>query len=213
MKSITKDYVERFFQEKKELGYLKDNIYQAIDMLVECTKHNKIMTVGNGGSAADSEHISGELLKSFMFKRKIDDDLKNAFRKAYDTEGEYIALGLQKGIKCLPLVSFSSYMTAYLNDCEEKLVFAQLVNALGDKGDVLIAISTSGNSKNIVYAAQVAKVLGVKVLSLTGETGGKLKEYSDILLNVPSKITYKIQEMHLPLYHLLCMCLESELFD
>jgi len=213
MRSITKDYIEKFLRKHPEMAYLKENIEKALEILLESVKANKIMTVGNGGSAADAEHISGELLKSFMMKRTIPVQLRKAIRDAYGAEGERIVANLQVGIKCIPLVSFSSYMTAYLNDCDEQLVYAQLVNALGEKGDVLIAISTSGNSKNVVYAVQVAKVLGIKVLALTGETGGKLKEYADVLLNVPSKITYKIQEMHLPLYHLLCMCLESELFD
>ena len=173
----------------------------------------KILICGNGGSAADSEHIAGELLKSFTLKRKPPVELCEKLTKAYGEEGTFIADNIQMGIKCIPLTSFNAFSTAFINDCDEKMLFAQLVNALGDENDILLAISTSGNSKNVCYAAQLAKIKNLKVISLTGDTGGKLKNLSDILLNVPSKIVYKIQEYHLPIYHLICLCVENELFD
>ena len=214
MKKITSNYIDNFFENKPDLEYLRENIEKAVELLTVTVKKNKkFLVCGNGGSAADSEHMSGELLKSFMLKRPVSDKLRDDLGKNYGEEGHFIADNIQGGIKCIPLTSFCAYNTAFLNDCNEKMLFAQLVNALGDPGDVFIGISTSGNSKNVVYAAELARVKGLKVISLTGETGGKLKELSDILINVNSRIVWKIQEMHLPIYHLLCMCLESEIFD
>lgn len=214
MKKITETYINNFFDNKPDLEYLRESIEKAVELLTITVKKNKkILVCGNGGSAADSEHMSGELLKSFMLKRPVSDKLRDELAKNYGEEGHFIADNIQGGIKCIPLTSFCAYNTAFLNDCNEKMLFAQLVNALGDSGDVFIGISTSGNSKNVCYAAELARVKGLKVISLTGETGGKLKELSDILLNVNSRIVWKIQEMHLPIYHLLCMCLESEIFD
>lgn len=213
MKKITKSYIDQFFAEKQELNYLKESIVQSIEMLAKSTKKNKILVCGNGGSAADSEHIAGELLKSFALKRQTPVEFKEKLVSLYGEDGEMIADNIQGGIKCIPLTSFCAFNTAFLNDCNEKMLFAQLVNALGEKNDILIAISTSGNSKNVVYATLLAKAKGMKVIALTGQTGGKLKDYADILLNVPSKIVYKIQEYHIQVYHLLCLCLESEVFQ
>lgn len=214
MKKITENYINNFFNENPKHLYLKGAVVRAVEILANCSKNGKkILVCGNGGSAADSEHIAGELLKSFNLKRPISDTLRNNLKREYGEDGSYIADNIQCGIKCIPLTSFCAYNTAFLNDCGDKMLFAQLVNALGEEGDVLIGISTSGNSKNVCYAAQLAKVKGLTVISLTGQSGGKLKTLSDITLNVSSNIVYKIQEIHLPLYHLLCLCLESELFD
>lgn len=213
MKAITQNYINNFFKEKKELEYLKDAVVEAVGMLTDCAKAHKILACGNGGSAADCEHIAGELLKSFMLKREIPLDIKDKLIETYGEDGQIIAENIQGGIKCIPLTSFCAYNTAYLNDCNEKLLFAQQVNALGDEGDVLIAISTSGNSKNVCYACQLAKVKGLKIIALTGSSGGRLKEFADVLLNAPSDVVYKIQEYHIQLYHLLCLALESEHFD
>lgn len=213
MKQITKKQIENFFEEHKEFAYLQENVTKAIEMMANCTISNKILTCGNGGSAADSEHIAGELLKSFMLKRKIPVELRDKLVKEYGEDGLLIADNIQGGLKCIPLTSFCAFNTAFLNDCNEKMLFAQQVNALGDKDDILIAISTSGNSKNVCYAAQLAKVKGLKVIALTGRDGGKLKQIADVLINVPSSIVYKIQEMHLQVYHLLCLSVESERFD
>lgn len=214
MKDITTSYIEKFLENNKDLSHLKVKLIEAIDLLVKTAKTKKqILTCGNGGSAADSEHIAGELLKAFALKRPINQDMSDMLAEAYGEEGAFITSNLQEGIKCIPLTSFTAYNTAFLNDCNEKLLFAQLVNVLGEKDDVLLAISTSGNSKNVCYAAKVARVKGIKVLALTGDSGGMLKNYADILINVPSSIVYRIQEYHLPIYHLLCLCLESEMFD
>lgn len=214
MKERTNNLLNEFYLRYPNLEYLKSPINKSINELVECYKNGrKILVCGNGGSCADSEHIAGELLKSFMLKRKIDVELEKKLKDSYSEEGEYIANNLQQGIKCIPLTSFSALNTAFANDCDEKMTFAQLTNVFGNNGDILIGISTSGNSKNVVYAAKVARVKNMKVIALTGESGGKLKDIADILLNVPSTETFKIQEYHLPIYHILCACIESEIFE
>lgn len=213
MKVRTIEYIDNFFNRHKDLEYLRNAIVETTKIITELKPENKILVCGNGGSAADSEHIAGEFLKSFVLKRKVSQDLREKLASAYPENGNVIADNLQQGIKCIPLTSFSAYNTAFANDCDGDFVFAQLVNSLGIKNDCLIAISTSGNSRNTVYAAQLAKIMGIKVIALTGETGGKLKDLADVLFNVPSKETYRIQEYHLPIYHLICLCAESELFE
>lgn len=214
MKSITRNYIENFFLDKPSETELKSSVENAVRMLTYCIKSGKkILVCGNGGSAADSEHIAGELLKSFTLKRPTSDQVRTELINQFGEDGRLIADNIQGGIKCIPLTSFCAFNTAFLNDCNEKMLFAQLVNALGDEGDVLISISTSGNSKNVCYATQMAKIKKMKVISLTGKDGGKLRSLSDVLLNVNSNIVYKIQELHLPIYHLLCLCLENEIFD
>ena len=213
MKEITTRYIDDFMDRFPELVYLRQPIIEAVNLIVGLGKQNKMLICGNGGSAADSEHIAGELLKAFTLKRKVDDELYAKLTDKYGEEGGFIADNLQKAVKAIPLTSFCAYNTAFLNDNNEKLMFAQLVNALGVEGDILFAISTSGNSKNVVYASKLAKVLGIKVIALTGEKGGALKDIADVLVNVPSNIVYRIQEYHLPVYHLICLCVESELFD
>lgn len=214
MKEITQNYIRNFFEERPGQEELMHSVERAVKILASSIRNGKkILVCGNGGSAADSEHIAGELLKSFTLKRTISETLRAELIESFGEEGAFIADNIQGGIKCIPLTSFCAYNTAFLNDCNEKMLFAQLVNALGDEGDILISISTSGNSKNVVYASQMAKVKNMKVIALTGQSGGKLRQLADVLLNVNSNIVYKIQEQHLPIYHLLCLCLENEIFD
>ncbi len=213
MKQRTLDIKKDFFERHTDLTYLDEPITKAIALIVNLKKENKILLCGNGGSAADCEHIAGELLKSFELKRKLSEKMYKKLKDLYGDEGTFIADNLQQAVKAIPLTSFCAYNTAFLNDCNEKMMFAQLVNALGIKDDILISISTSGNSKNVVYASMLAKTMGIKVIALTGETGGKLKDIADITINVPSKRVYRIQEYHLPIYHLICLCVESELFE
>lgn len=214
MKRNTELILNNFFKKYNQLKSLKQPIKDAIELIVSATlSNNKILVCGNGGSCADSEHISGELLKSFMLKRKLNNKMKSSLIKHFGEEGEYIANHLQEGVKCIPLTSFNAFNTAFSNDCEPSMNFAQLVNVLGDKNDILISISTSGNSKNVLLASKVAKAKEIKVIALTGESGGKLKDCADILINAPSNIVYEIQEYHLPIYHLICLCVETEIFD
>lgn len=213
MKARTSNIINEFMQNHLELQHLEESITEAINIIFNMEEKNKIMLCGNGGSAADCEHIAGELLKSFVLKRKLTNERFKLLIDSYGEDGELIANNLQQGIKAIPLTSFCAFNTAFLNDCNEKMLYAQLVNSLGIKGDILIAISTSGNSKNVVYASMVAKSLGIKIIALTGETGGKLKDLADILIAVPSNVVHKVQEYHLPIYHLICLCVESELFE
>ena len=150
-------------------------------------------------------------MKGFL-KRRISDDLINKIQMSKIDNKEYLINHLQKGIPAISLTSNNSLITAISNDTSSEMIFAQQIFGIGNKNDVLIAISTSGNSKNVVNAAKISKILGIQVISLTGESGGELKYYSDILLNVSEKITFKIQELHLPLNHLLFISLEYELF-
>lgn len=213
MKQRTLQHINDFFERHPDLKEIMPSIIESILLIKGMKKHNKLLICGNGGSAADSEHIAGEFLKSFSLKRPISENLENTLKESFGEEGELCSSVLQQGVKAIPLTSFCAYNTAFLNDCNEKFLFAQLVNVLGEEEDILLSISTSGNSKNVVYATQVAKAKGMKVIALTGETGGRLKEYADILINAPSKVVYLIQEYHLAIYHLICLCVESELFD
>lgn len=169
----------------------------------------KLLTCGNGGSAADSEHISGELLKSFITPRPIDRALEEKLLGL--GMGKEEASALEKGYPVIPLVSLTSFSTAYSNDKNPALVFAQAVNALGREGDVLWAITTSGNSRNTLLAAIVAKAKGMKIIAMTGEDGGAIKEYADVTLRVPARETYRVQEYHLPVYHHICHEIEERL--
>lgn len=188
------------------------DILEALSILLECHKNgNKILICGNGGSAADSEHISGELIKGFMLERTINKKDIEIFNNLGE-DGICLIKNLQQGIRAIPLPSYSSGITAYMNDMNPDLVYAQLTYALGLKGDVLIPISTSGNSKNTYFAALVARTIGMNIIALSGKTGGKLNGICDVCIKVPEDVTYKIQELHLPVYHSLCLALESELF-
>lgn len=206
--------MQDFFSRHAELDGLREVVVQCVETIVTMHKRgNKLLLCGNGGSAADCEHIAGELLKSFCLKRRVSDDFRAKLNKVNGDDGDVIADNLQQGVKAIPLTGFVGYSTAFHNDCDGQFVYAQLVNTLGEKGDVLIAISTSGNSASVLYAAQTAKAKDMTVVGLTGETGGKLKNVCDILINAPRREVYKIQECHLPLYHAICLAVETELFD
>lgn len=213
MKLRTEKLFEEFNISHPELASFEDKIKVAVNALLTASEYNKILTCGNGGSSADSEHVSGELLKSFELKRELSSEQKQDFINYYGEEGAEIASNLQQGVKCIPLSSFTAFLTAYSNDCKAEYGYAQLVNVLGEKGDVLIAFSTSGNAENVVLASKTAKAKGIKIIAFTGSNGGKLKEISDILLNVPETKTYLVQEKHLAIYHLICLAIESELYD
>lgn len=194
-----------------ELNVLIEKIKNAVTQLIEVyTKGGKILVCGNGGSAADCEHIVGELLKEFKVKRPISKEIRQKLSD-FGVSDEFLD-NVQGALPAISLVSHIGFITAFNNDVNSAYVFSQQVYALGSKGDVLLGLSTSGNSVNVINAAIMAKAKGMKVISMTGETGGKLKEYSDVLLNVPSQDTARIQEYHLPIYHTICECLEKNFF-
>lgn len=171
----------------------------------------KLLICGNGGSAADSEHIVGELMKGFIKKRPVNDPLSSLLKK--DERGEYMTDKLQIGLPAIALTCHQALITAFANDVDADLIFAQQVLGYGKKNDVLLSISTSGNSKNVVNAAYLANRLGLKTIGLTGQKGGKLNDYCDVVIRVPETITSKVQELHLPVYHTLCTMLEEHFFE
>lgn len=187
-----------------------------VEKICECFKRgNKILICGNGGSAADSLHIVGELMKGFILPRKIEDFNKNfveVAEKIFPDDVDYFKKNLQCALPAISLVSETALNTAVANDNAADLIFAQQVLGLGKRGDILLAISTSGNSQNVLYAAKVAKVLELEIISLTGRSGGKLKNISDVTICAPADSAHTVQEFHLPIYHAVCIAAENEFF-
>jgi len=212
MKDSTKKKLDDLFCRFSQLTVIQDSIYNATAIMIESYKNGgKLLVCGNGGSAADALHIVGELMKGFVLNRDLPKELKQKISTCSEY-GEYITGNLQAALPAIALVGSVSLETAYSNDKCPDLCFAQQVLGLGAEGDVFLGISTSGNSQNVIYAAEVAKALGLKVIVLSGRTGGKLKDICDCLVNVPEDETYKIQELHLPVYHAVCLALENEFF-
>ena len=205
-----KNYVNKLMETFPELECCRSALDEAVCVVLAMhAKGGKMLLCGNGGSAADSEHIAGELLKGFLLLRTPQGEL---LEKLSAELGEEEAKKLQQGVAAVPLPSLSGVNTAYCNDVDPALVYAQLVLTMGRKEDVLVCISTSGNSKNVVNAAKAAKALGICTVALTGGTGGKLKDLCDVVICVPASETYRIQEYHLPVYHALCAQVEENLF-
>ena len=203
------NYVEKLLERIPALTACGEEIEGAVTLITETAESGKILLAGNGGSEADCDHIAGELMKGFLLKREPYCD-EEILTEALGTRER--ALLLQRGIPAVSLPSMSAPLTAFLNDVEPELVYAQLVYALGRRGDLFIGISTSGNSKSVLAAAQVARAIGMRVLALTGRSGGRLAACADIAIRVPEDETYLIQELHLPVYHALCAEAESRLF-
>ena len=196
-----------------KLMVCKEDIKKAYELLeMAYSNGRKLLVCGNGGSASDSEHIVGELMKEFKLKRKVFNDHAAALKDIDAELGQVLADNLQGALPAISLTGHSSLQTAYMNDAVPELVFAQQVNGYGKPGDVFLGISTSGNSKNVVYAAVNAKAKGLKVIGLTGAKENKLMKYADVCIRVPETETYKIQEYHLPVYHCLCLMLEDKFF-
>lgn len=191
----------------------KNDISMAFQLLCHVYRNNgKLLVAGNGGSAADSEHIVGELMKGFVKPRTIAEDFSRKLKETDLKLGEQLSEKLQGTLPAISLVGHTALSTAYLNDVDPVLGFAQQVSGFGCENDMFLAISTSGNSKNILYAAVVARAKGMKVIGLTGRDGGVLKQYADVSITVDEQETYRIQELHLPVYHALCLMLEEEFF-
>lgn len=211
MKQNVEKIFNGLFENYPALSVCKNDVKSVYEILVNTYKNNgKILVCGNGGSAADCEHIVGELMKGFRLSRALENADITPFLQ-YDG-GEKIARGLQKGLPAISLVSHTGLMTAFLNDCDPDLVFAQQVFGYMNEWDTLIALSTSGNSKNVVNAVITAKVKVAKAIAITGESGGKLLSLCDETIKLPSSDTAKIQEYTLPVYHTLCAMLEEEFF-
>lgn len=189
------------------------DIEKAADLIIDCYKNNHVLyTCGNGGSAADSDHIVGELMKGFLKKRPVDAEFRAKLAEAYPEQADFLADNLQCGLPAVSLHSQSALLTAFANDVDASMMYAQNIFALGKPGDVLIAISTSGNSKNVVNAARIAKMIGVTVISLTGAKPCALDDLADCTIHVGDTETYRVQELHLPVYHWLCARVEEEFY-
>ena len=191
----------------------KQTIVNAYELLVACYENGgKLLVAGNGGSAADAEHIVGELMKGFKLSRKINLDFASALCTVSPELGPILAENLQGALPAIALDGHPAFFTAYINDCDPLLSFAQQVYGYGKSEDVFLGISTSGNSKNVLYAAETARAKGMKVIGLTGAKKSKLSVCSDVCIQVPEVETYEIQELHLPVYHCLCLMLEQKFF-
>ena len=206
-------HIENLISRYPELAVCKNDILNAYEILKEAySNERKLLVCGNGGSASDSEHIVGELMKEFRLKRKINSDLAIVMKQIDSELGATLAEYLQGALPAICLTGHSSLTTAFMNDANADLVFAQQVNGYGKEKDVFLGISTSGNSKNVLYAAITAKAKGLKIIGLTGERESKLSHLADCCIQVPETETYKIQEYHLPIYHTLCLMLEESFF-
>ncbi len=208
-----KEHVELLIARYPMLEGCEDSIIRAYFLLEESySKGNKLLVAGNGGSAADSEHIVGELMKGFKLPRKLDAEISQKLIDESEELGKTLVENLQGALPAIALDGHPALSTAYMNDCEPLLCFAQQVNGYGVEGDVFLGISTSGNSKNILYAAVTAHAKGMKVIGLTGAKDSKLETLSDVCIKAPQTETYMIQELHLPIYHCLCLMLEDRFF-
>ena len=206
-------HINLLMERYPQLVDIREDLIKAYLILEECYENGgKLLIAGNGGSAADAEHIVGELMKGFQSPRQLQDSYKDALMLENKEWGEVLASNLQGALPAIALDGHPSLTTAYLNDCEPLLCFAQQVNGYGKEGDVFLGISTSGNSKNVLYAATVAKAKGMKVIGLTGEKKSQLSQIAGVCIRVPQAETYMIQELHLPVYHCLCLMLEDHFF-
>ena len=206
-------YLEELVERYPVLDAVKDDVQKAYELLEACYEQGgKLLIAGNGGSCADAEHIVGELMKGFVKRREVSDSFAECLRNADEVRGAELAKKLQGGLPAIALTGHAGLSTAYLNDVDGDLIFAQQTYGYGRPGDVLIGISTSGNAKNVMYAMTVAKALGMKTIGLTGKDGGALKREADVSVVVPETETFKIQELHLPVYHALCLMLEEYFF-
>ena len=209
--------IDELINRYPELDCCRNDLHKSTVTICDSFRGgHKLITCGNGGSAADSMHIVGELMKGFILSRSIRDSdsvFYDRLKADYPDDAEYFADNLQCALPAISLVGETALTTAFANDQASDLAFAQQVFGLGEAGDVLLAISTSGNSTNVLHAVKVAKLKGLKTIALTGRTGGKVKDLADISICVPADTAHTIQELHLPVYHMLCLAAENEFFS
>lgn len=207
------DYIAQLIERYPVLASVENEIRTAYQVLERAyTNHKKILVGGNGGSCADAEHIVGELMKGFVKKREIPKTMQERLLGLDQELGKQLANGLQSSLRAIAITGHAGLSTAFANDVDPEMTYAQQVNGYGDEGDVLLAISTSGNSKNLIYAALTARAKDMPVVLLSGKDGGKLRAIADVSIVVPNQKTYQIQELHLPIYHALCLQLEDKFF-
>lgn len=206
-------HIDTLIERYPKLLVCRESIQEAYDILKKAyTNGRKLLVCGNGGSASDSEHIVGELMKEFKLKREVYKDQAEAMKQIDPELGSILAEHLQGALPAITLTGHSSLTTAFMNDSLPELIFAQQVNGYGKPNDVFLGISTSGNSRNVLFAAVAAKSRGMKVLGLAGYHPCRLAQLADVCIQVPETETYRIQELHLPVYHCLCMMLEEHFF-
>lgn len=213
MKTSVKKLYQNFFNEYPQLSVCSLEIAGAFEAICTCYHDGgKLLVCGNGGSASDAEHIVGELMNKFAIKRPAPADMHERLSESGAKNADYLFSKLEQGLAAISLVSQTSLMTAIINDIGADMVFAQQVYGYGKAGDVLLALSTSGNSPNVVNAVNVARAVGMSSIGFTGESGGIMKDLCHITIRVPEKITCRVQQLHLPVYHLLCSMVEDEFF-
>lgn len=213
LESRLEKHIGTLISRYPDLKVVRQEIIDAYLVMQECYENSgKLLIAGNGGSAADSEHIAGELMKRFKTPRPVTAEFAEKLISIDPVRGENLANNLERGLMAIPLVAHEALTTAYINDVDGLGVFAQQLFGYGKAGDVFLGISTSGNSKNIMFATVVARALGIKVIGLTGAKGGELATVSDVCVKAPSNETYMIQELHLPIYHCWCLMLEERFF-
>lgn len=211
-KELTK-YVDELTERYPVLKDSREDIIQAYLVLEESyLQGGKLLVAGNGGSSADANHIVGELMKGFCLPRKVSEEFAEKLKSVDEVRGAQLADKLQGALPAIALDNHNALNTAFLNDVDGALMYAQQVNGYGNAGDVFLGITTSGNAGNVMYAAVVAKAKGLKVIGLTGKTGGKLVGQADVCIRVNETETYKVQELHLPIYHCLCLMVEKRFF-
>ena len=212
MKTATENILKELISRYPALSGCEDDIRKAFEILLECYSNGKkLLVAGNGGSAADSEHIVGELMKRFRKPRAINADVYEKLSQ-FGSDGEKLRVSLEGALPAVSLTSHTAFSTAFANDREPKISFAQQLYGLGERGDVALLISTSGNSENLVYCAEVAFAKDIKTIALTGKNESRLSELCLVTIKVPETETFKVQELHLPVYHCLCAMLEEEIF-
>jgi len=209
----TETLLDKLIERYPVLASVREDIEKTANMIIESYENGgQLLACGNGGSSADADHIVGELMKSFSKKRPLESSFKTSLMSVDVEKAKFLSSKLERGLPAISLSAHTALNTAVSNDIHGDLIFAQQVNGYGRKGDVFLGITTSGNSGNVIYAAIVAKAKGIKVLGLTGETGGELKNYCDAVIKVPAKWTPEVQELHLPVYHTICQIIEYHFF-
>ena len=213
MKEAARSHLEELIRRYPTLAQVRDPVRRAAELIIGCYHAGgKVLICGNGGSAADAEHIVGELMKGFRLPRPLADPEAARLRDAGFADWAQIARSLQRGLRAVSLAGAHSLCTAVINDCAPEMVFAQQVFVLGRPGDVLVALSTSGSSRNIIMALKVAKAFGLATIGMCGGRPCKMDMVCDCPIHVPETETHKVQELHLPVYHALCLAIEEEFF-
>ena len=206
-------HIELLIKRYPVLKECRKAIIDGYLVMEECYEHDgKLLIAGNGGSAADAEHMAGELMKRFKSPRPVPHDFAEKLVAVDPVRGKYLAESIERTLMAIPLVAHEAMTTAFMNDVDAQGVFAQQLYGFGRQGDVFLGISTSGNSKNVISATVVARAMDIKVVGLTGASGGDLASVCDVVVKVPETETYMIQELHLPIYHCWCLMLEEHFF-